>query len=78
MFVELPFHLEYRAGNLPLIDQGTEIHVVADVRDPSPQGAVRKINATYFVQKRKLVYQTVRPSLMGLSQYLELTISSDS
>lgn len=77
VFVDFPVHVEYRAGNLPPLPRGTEMRVVADVRDPRPSGGVRKLDALYVVQEQRLVYQTARPSLKGLTQYLELKVRAD-
>lgn len=73
VFVDLPQHIEYRAGNLPILRKGSEIEMDTSLRHPRNPKKVRRIHGVYTVVRSVLKYGTTRPSLMGLTQYLELS-----
>jgi len=71
IFTDLPVHLEFRAGNMPLLSPGIElIFDMMTVRDRLKQRS-RVIEGTYVVKKRVLRYGS-RPGFQGLTQYLEM------
>jgi hypothetical protein len=72
VFLDLPVHVEFRVTDMPLLPEGTEMHVRTSLRNPKDPSRVRKVDGTYVVRRRKLLYATDRPSTMGLSQYLEI------
>lgn len=71
IFVDLPVHLEFRAGDMPLLSPGIElIFDRMTVRDRLKQRS-RTIEGTYVVKNRVLKYGS-RPGFQGLTQYLEM------
>jgi hypothetical protein len=75
IFLDLPVHFEFRSQDMPLIPEGTAIHFRLSLRNPKDPKRVRDVDGEYVVKRRKLIYTTQRPSLMGLSQYLELELN---
>jgi hypothetical protein len=76
IFTEFPSHVEHRVADMPLLPEGTTIHLSMSVRDPRT-GQVVAVQGPHEVASRKLVFNTTRQSLMGLSQYLELAPVSE-
>lgn len=76
VFLDLPVHYEFRASEMPLLEEGTKIEFDLELRNPKDPKRVRKVQGEYRVQRRKLVFGTSKPSVMGLSQYLELSPSN--
>lgn len=74
IFLDLPKHIEFRAGELPLMSEGTEIVFNAVIKNPQDPRRQRKIEGPYRVTRRILKYETGRASLLGLTQYLELDV----
>lgn len=72
IFQDLPMHVEYRVDDMQLIPEGTEIHFKLDLRHPREPKRIRKIDDTYRVEKRRLIFSTDKSDAQGLSQYLEL------
>ena len=71
VFVDLPIHYEFRAGLLPLLPIGSKI--VFDpitVRDTKTKHS--KIIEGPHVVTNRIIRHGSRPSLSGLTQYLEV------
>lgn len=73
VFLDLPVHYEFRSSDMPLMPEGTKIEFDMELRNPKDPRRVRKVQGEYMVMRRKLVYETSRPSMTGLSQFLELS-----
>lgn len=71
VFMDLPVHYEYRAGEWPLLSENTVIEFDTVLRSPENPKLERRIGGSYRV-KPILRYSTVRPGRNGLTQYLEL------
>lgn len=69
VFRDLPIHVEYRVGNMPIVPEKTEIVFKISLRHPVSHDRVRKVDGTYTVAKRRLIM-----SDKGLTQYLELDL----
>lgn len=72
VFLDLPWHYEFRVSEMPLIPEETVIEFNLSLRDPQT-GHTRLMEGPYKVCRRKLAYRTDKPSLLGLTQYLELS-----
>lgn len=72
VFLDLPIHYEYRVPDMPLLAEGVIIEFFLTLKDPRT-GHSRPIEGPYKVTHRKLIYRTDKPSLAGLTQYIELT-----
>jgi len=71
VFLDLPRHVEYRMGELPILSKGTVVEFDVSLRSPSDVKRVRKVSGPYSVVRQVLKYSTSRVGLMGLTQYLE-------
>jgi hypothetical protein len=71
VFTDLPVHLEFRAGELPLLGQGTVVEFSVVLKNPRDSRKSRHIEGPYKVHRAVLKYETGRPGLAGLTQYLE-------
>lgn len=76
VFLDVPVHFEFRA-DMPLIPEGTEIEFRMALRNPKDPKRVRTIDGPYKVLRRKCIYSTQKSSIMGFSQYLELSPVED-
>lgn len=72
IFTDLPIHVEYAAGLLPLLDEGRVINFELSLKNPKHPKKVREVNGAYLVSKVKLTFAT-RDQKLGLTQYIELT-----
>ena len=72
IFLDLPQHLEFRAGEMPIMSSGDHIELDIALKHPRNHKKMRKINGKYLINQRILKYSSGRSNLMGLSQYLEL------
>lgn len=74
VFLDLPVHLEFRALQMPLVPEGLVIEFDdMKIRDPAGRpGREWTIQGPHRVARRKCVYSSRRPSLSGLTQYLEM------
>ena len=72
VFVDLPQHLEFRVGEMPILNKGTEIELNMSLRNPRNPSKVRRITGVHNVVRRLLKYVAGSGSRGGLSQYLEL------
>jgi len=71
VFLDLPRHVEYRVGDMPLLPEGTVVEFDTCLRSLNDAKKVRKVSGPYSVSRRVLKYSTSRVGLMGLTQYLE-------
>ena len=72
IFLDLPKHVGLRMEGIPLLNVGEVIEFDLLVKDPRDPKRTRKIDGAYYVFRRVLKYASdTRPSLMGLTQYLE-------
>jgi len=71
VFLDLPVHVEYAAGDVPLMPENVVIGFRASLRNPRNPKQVRKIDGDYKIVRRKLLYSTTGQNA-GLVQYLEL------
>jgi len=74
VFLDLPVHLEFRALQMPLIPEGLIIEFDnMKIRYPADRsGREWIVQGPHQVARRKCVYSSRRPSLAGLTQYLEM------
>ena len=72
IFTDLPIHVEYAAGLLPLLNEGRVINFELSLKNPKNPKKVREVNGAYLVSKIKLTFAT-RDQKLGLTQYIELT-----
>ena len=73
VFLDLPFHFEFRAGSLPLINKDVEIIFESmTLKSPKAPGKSRTIEGSYIVERRILRFGSLKPSFSGLTQYLEM------
>jgi hypothetical protein len=72
IFLDLPFHFEFRVSNAPLFNVGSSFHVKLNLRNPKDPKRIRKMDGAYLVKNRKIVYSNEIPSKQGWSQYLSL------
>lgn len=73
VFLDLPVHVEFRATNMPLLSTGTVIDFRLSLRNPKDPKRLRRIEGEYEILRKRLIYQTEKPSVRGLTQYLELS-----
>ena len=78
IFTDLPQHLEYRAGEMPLIPEWQTITLDLSLRNPRNPTKVRRVQGDYQVSKQILKYSSSDRKRMGLTQYLELSIKDSS
>lgn len=71
VFLDLPVHYEYRAPDLPVLTKGLVVEFYLTLKDPRTSHS-RLVEGPYEVTRCKLVYRTDKPSLTGLTQYIEL------
>jgi len=72
VFLDLPFHYEFRVSDMPILSEGMIIEFGLDLKDPKSKKS-RRIEGPHVLVRRKLVYSTLRSSNIGLSQYLEFS-----
>jgi hypothetical protein len=72
VFLDSHIHCEYRVIDMPIMEEGTIIEFFISLKDPQT-GESRNIEGPYKISRCKLVYRTDKPSVCGLSQYIELT-----
>lgn len=71
VFLDLPRHVEFRAGDLPLMEEGLEMEFDLSITSPKDPRKTRKIEGKYKVVRRALKFNGNRPGLKGMTQYLE-------
>lgn len=71
VFTDLPVHIEFRAGELPLLVQGTVVEFNVVLKNPRDSTKSRRIEGPYKVHRSVLKYETGRVGMAGLTQYLE-------
>lgn len=74
VFLDLPVHFEFRALQMPLVPEGLVIEFDdMKIRDPAGRpGREWTVQGPHRIVRRKCVYSSRRPSLAGLTQYLEM------
>ena len=72
VFHDLPVHIEYRVGDMPLMPEGVLITFKVNLRHPREPKRIRKVDGTYKLIKRRLIFSSEKPDARGLTQYLEL------
>lgn len=77
VFTKLPKHIEFRIKEIPLLSEGTVLEMDIALKNPRNPSKTRRLQGPYRIVKRKLVYSTARPEVMGLSQYLEMVPFQD-
>jgi len=77
IFTDLPIHIEFRAGDFPILDIGVIVEFNATVIDHKDHTKKRRIEGPHRVIRSVLKYETDRPGLSGITQYVEWK-SSDS
>lgn len=70
VFLDLPKHVEFRVGSLPLLPEGLEVQFDLEVRVWVGPRKPRPIEGVYRVQKRIVRFSSIG-SRSGLTQYLE-------
>jgi hypothetical protein len=70
VFLDLPEHVEFRAGDLPLLREGDLLDF--DLRIKPPKGKEVSVSGQHAVNKRILRFSNSKASSSGLTQYLEL------
>lgn len=77
IFIDLPIHFELRSEPLPILEKGTVIEFeLLRINDPGA-GRSKTISGPYVITRVKLVYSSKRPSLLGLTQYVEMLPQND-
>ncbi len=71
IFTDLPRHIEFRAGDFPLLAPETIVMFNAVLKSPRDPTKSRHIEGPYKVQRAVLKYETGRASMAGLTQYIE-------
>lgn len=71
VFLDLPRHIEFQAGELPLIPEGTVVQFDIPVRNPRDTKKTRNVTGPYRVARGVLRYSTSRVGSVGMTQYLE-------
>lgn len=71
VFLDLPRHIEFRAGDLPLMEEGLVMEFDLSITSPKDPRRTRKIEGKYRVVRRALKFNGNRPGLKGMTQYLE-------
>jgi hypothetical protein len=71
VFTEIPRHIEFRAGDLPILEEGTIVEMKLTIKNPRDPTKVRLVEGPHKVVRSILKYETGRASLGGLTQYLE-------
>ena len=71
VFMDIPRHIEFRAGDLPLLEKETVVEMKLTIKNPQDPKKIRRIEGSYRVVRSVLKYETERASLSGLTQYLE-------
>lgn len=71
IFTDLPSHIEFRAGDFPLLASETVVMFNAVLKNPRDPKKSRHIEGPYKVQRAILKYETGRPGMTGLTQYIE-------
>lgn len=71
VFLDLPRHVEFQAGEMPLIPQGEVVTFDVSLRNHRDPRKTRKVEGEYRLKRRALRYSTSRASSSGMTQYLE-------
>jgi hypothetical protein len=71
IFTDLPRHIEFRAGDLPLLAEGTVVEFNVVLKNPRDRTKSRHVEGPHKVQRMVLKFETGRTGLMGLTQYVE-------
>ena len=71
VFTDLPRHIEFRAGELPLLAEGTIVEFNIELKNPRDPKKVRRVEGRHKIVRAVLKYETERASASGLTQYLE-------
>ncbi len=71
IFTDLPRHIEFRAGNLPRLERGLEIEFDLTLKNPHDSQKSRHIEGFYRAKRVVMKYSTGKPSISGLTQYIE-------
>jgi hypothetical protein len=71
IFTDLPRHIEFRAGELPLLGKGTVVDFNVVIKNPRDSTKSRHVEGPYVVHRAILKYETGRATITGLTQYLE-------
>ena len=71
IFTDLPIHIEFRAGELPILVTGTIVEFNATLKNPRDPTKSRRIEGPHIVRRSVLKYETGRAGLTGLTQYIE-------
>lgn len=71
VFLDLPRHVEFRAGDLPLMEEGLEMEFDLSITSPKDPRKTRRIEGKYKVVRRALKFNGNRPGMKGMTQYLE-------
>lgn len=74
VFQDLPVHVEYRVGDMPIMPEGVQIRFKIDLKHPRDPKRIRKVDGTYEIKRRRLIYSSEKPRDQGLTQYLELDL----
>lgn len=69
VFKDLPVHVEYRAGDCPLLKKGLQVDFQIDLRNPMNPKKIRKVDGTFVIDRVHLVYSGKE----GWAQYIELS-----
>ena len=73
LFMDLPVHVELRAGPMPLIPVRTVIEFdEIRIQDPTRRSRVWAVSGPHVVERTKFTYSSRRASLTGLTQFLEM------
>ena len=68
IFVDLPKHIEFRAQDLPILKEGTQMEFDITLRNPKDHNKQKKIQGMHIISRSLLKYGGKRS---GIVQYLE-------
>lgn len=71
VFLDLPRHVEFRAGDMPILEVGTAVEFDVALRNLRDPRRTRRVEGRYEVKRRVLKYSTGRLGTSGLTQFLE-------
>lgn len=73
VFTDVPWHGELRAGDLPLLEEGTIMEFDLKVSNSADRTKRKHVLGSYVVSRRSLKFSGSRIGKQGMTQYLEWT-----
>lgn len=73
VFLKLPKHVEFRVGDMPILNKGTVLEIDVSIFNPKFRERTVRIRGPHLIERSRLVLSNSKPGLMGLTQYFELS-----